>query len=350
LIVDLRLLSVLDRRRALAALGVGSAGLFGLAEGERAMSIDGRPSNGAGPSDAGGQSVPLQSFNEKSRQRLQHLLESGFSGQIPASEAHGLAESEGKPVSALMADLLPLAQAYARPPISNYRVGAVARGSSGALYLGANIEFGGQALGFAVHAEQAALSNAYMHNEKGVAAIAVTAAPCGHCRQFMMELSPDGAIEVVIPGKRPASLSVLLPSAFGPKDLGLDHGALPVNEVELSLSGAAANEAVDAALGAARRSWAPYSKSPSGVALQTKSGRVLKGSYIENVAFNPSLPPFETALAALILAGEDRANVVRAVLVEVEGASISQRRVAEAALSAIAPEVRLEVVTARRRT
>lgn len=328
----------LDRRTALTALGAAGAGLLG----ERLMSIDANPSSG-------GEDAPLQSFNEKSRRRLQGILTGPhFSGQIPSNDVEWLAGSEGKPAPTLMTGLLPLAQTYARPPISNYRVGAVARGASGALYLGANLEFSGQALGLSVHAEQSALSNAYMHDEGGVSAIAVTAAPCGHCRQFMMELSPEGGIEVIVSGKSPAKLSTLLPMAFGPKDLGLGYGALPVKEVDLALS-AASDEAVAAALSAARRSWAPYSKAPSGVALQTKSGRVHKGSYIENAAFNPSLPPFETALAALIVAGEDGANISRAVLVEVEGASISQRRAAEAALSAIAPALRLQVVAAQRR-
>jgi cytidine deaminase len=329
----------LGRRTALTALGAAGAGLLS----ERLMSMD------ANPSSAGAQDAVLDMFNEKSRHRLHGLLTvPGFSGQIPSSDVELLAGSEGKPAPALMTGLLPLAQTYARPPISNYRVGAVARGASGALYLGANLEFSGQALGFSVHAEQSALSNAYMHDEGGVPAIAVTAAPCGHCRQFMMELSPEGGIEVIVSGKSPAKLSTLLPMAFGPKDLGLGYGALPVKEVDLAVS-AASDEVVAAALAAARRSWAPYSKAPSGVALQTKAGRVHKGSYIENAAFNPSLPPFEAALAAVIVAGEDGANISRAVLVEVEGASISQQRVAEAALSAIAPALRLQVVAAQRR-
>lgn len=325
----------LDRRTALAALGAAGLGLLG-----EPMSIDGtRPGDGA-------QDATLQGFNEKSRERLQHLLRGpDFSGQIPASEVEWLADSEHKQAPGLMVDLLPLARTYARPPISHYNVGAVARGASGALYLGANIEFPGQALGFSVHAEQSALSNAYMHNESAIAAIAVTAAPCGHCRQFMTEFSPEGSIDVIIPDKPLVRLSALLPSAFGPKDLGLAHGALPVSAVDLAVTGAS-DDVVSAARGAARRSWAPYSKSPSGVALQAKSGRIFAGSYIENVAFNPSLPPFETALAALILSNENATDITRALLVELKGASISQRRYAEAALNAVAPAVQLEVSAA----
>ncbi len=54
------------------------------------------------------------------------------------------------------------------PPISNYFVGAVASGISGALYLGQNIEIDGNPLGLAVHAEQSAIANAYMSAEEGI--------------------------------------------------------------------------------------------------------------------------------------------------------------------------------------
>jgi cytidine deaminase len=258
--------------------------------------------------------------------------------------------TEGKNSDVLMVDLLPLAKTYAHPPISNYYVGAVARGISGDLYLGANIEFPGHSLGFSVHGEQSALSNAYMHADQGVSAIAVTAAPCGHCRQFMNELSPDGELQVLVDGKPAVKLSSLLPSAFGPKDLGVTELAFPVKEVDLNLAKGASDELTMAALSAARKSYAPYTKAHSGVAIGTRSGRIFKGAYIENAAYNPSLPPLQTALVVLILAGESYSAISEAVLVEVDGAPISQRSVAEAVLSAIAPGVKLQVVSAKPRT
>ncbi len=48
-----------------------------------------------------------------------------------------------------------------------------------------------------------------------------------------------------------------------------------------------------AAIAAANRSHMPYSKSPSGVALECKDGRIFSGSYAENAAFNPTLPPLQ---------------------------------------------------------
>jgi len=341
---------MLDRRTALAALAAAGAKLLGR-QGAPVMASQTNSSGSRGPSAASaGDNLP-RSWNAKSRDRLLRLLNgSGFSGQIPAAEVKGLVESEGRSAETLMVELLPLAQTYARPPISNFRVGAVVRGTSGSLYLGANFEVPGQALGFSVHAEQSALSNAYMHNEEGVASIAVTAAPCGHCRQFMNELSPQREIQVLVAGKPAEKLSSLLPKAFGPKDLGLEHGAFPLREVDLKLPAEPSDDVTRAALAAARRSYAPYTKAHSGVSVQVKQGRVYSGAYIENAAFNPSLPPLETALVALVVAGGNSPDISRAVLVEIQGAAISQRAVTETVLGAVAPAAKLEVVAARIKT
>ncbi len=328
----------MDRRSALATLGFAGLGLVGMRW----------PPMHADDFKADALSKVLPQFSAKSREQLLRLLTApGFSGQIPISEVATLAASEGKTVNTLMVELLPLARTYARPPISNYLVGAVARGSSGALYLGANIELPGHSLGFSVHGEQFALSNAYMHSEQGVTAIAVTAAPCGHCRQFMIEVSPAGDIEVLIAGSPAVKLSTLLPMAFGPKDLGFKDGALPVKEVNLARPKGASDELTLAALDAARKSYAPYTKAHSGVAIGTAAGHIYKGAYIENVAFNPSLSPLQTALAALIVAGEDSSAIARVALVEMEGAVISQRSVTEAALHAMAPVAKLDVATTK---
>ena len=47
----------------------------------------------------------------------------------------------GRPLEALLRELEPLAAARAVAPISNFHVGAVAVGASGAVYLGFNLEF-----------------------------------------------------------------------------------------------------------------------------------------------------------------------------------------------------------------
>jgi cytidine deaminase len=291
----------------------------------------------------------LPKFSGRSRALLSQVLEDPkFSGRIPASAVEALAKSENDSVDDVMLGLLPLAQRYSRAPISNFFVGVVVRGASGSLYLGANIEIPGQCLGFAVHAEQAALSNAYMNSEPSVASLAVVGgAPCGHCRQFMEEISPAGEMLILVPDQPPVKLASILPAAFGPAALGATQGALPIRKANLALSDGASDALNAAALDAACRSYAPYSKSPAGVAIRTTGGRVFQGCYIENVAFNPSLSPLQTALVQLIAAGQTYSAISAVTLVEVQGSKISQRAVTETVLAALAPEVKLEVVLAR---
>jgi cytidine deaminase len=292
----------------------------------------------------------LPKFSEESRTRLQRVIEDpDFRGAIPAKETAALAKSENLSVDALMLSLLPLAQGYARAPISNFFVGVVALGASGTLYLGSNLEIPGQCLGFAVHAEQSALSKAYMNSEQSVTKLAVVGgAPCGHCRQFMEEISPGGELLILVPKRPPVKLASILPDAFGPAALGATHGALPVTTTKLESIGGVSEALTTAALDAARRSYAPYSKSPAGVAIRGSQRRIYQGCYIENVAFNPSLSPLQTALVQLIAAREAYSAISAATLVEVQGAAISQRAVTQAVLASVAPQVKLEVVLATR--
>ena len=140
---------------------------------------------------------------------------------VPAAEAAARAAELGLPPDGVMAGALGAARALAVAPISGFPVGAVVRGLSGALYLGANLEFAGLPLGASVHAEQSAVANAWAHAEAGVTALAVTAAPCGHCRQFLYELVSAARLRVLVSGADPTLLPELLPAAFGPSDLGL---------------------------------------------------------------------------------------------------------------------------------
>jgi cytidine deaminase len=327
----------MNRRTALATLGSAGLGLLATKLGARGPEM-------AATNDQ--LTLALAGFKQVSRDRLSRVVTaSDFSGRIPAAEAKAVGDAEGKSADAVMCALLPLAKTFSRPPISKYQVGTVVRGVTGALYLGANMEFPGHSLGFSVHGEQSALSNAYIHEERGVTAIAVTAAPCGHCRQFMNELAPD--IQILVQGKPAASLSTLLPFAFGPKDLGVADSAFPIGEVNLSLDNDGSDELSSAALEAARKSYAPYTKAHSGVAIRARSGRVLKGAYIENAAYNPSLPPMQAALSALVLGGGDFSEISEVTLVEIGGAPISQKSVAEVVLGSIAPHVKLLTRLAR---
>jgi cytidine deaminase len=90
------------------------------------------------------------------------------SGQLPPVTSSTIAapvvtqflRSSGMTIEQLMLALVAEAQEYALPAISNLFVGAVALGSSGSLYFGANYEFVGQELSSTVHGEQAATAHA----------------------------------------------------------------------------------------------------------------------------------------------------------------------------------------------
>ena len=74
---------------------------------------------------------------------------------------------------------------------------------------------------------------------------------------------------------------------------------------------------------------------------------MFQGCYIENVAFNPSLSPLQTAIVQLNVAGKDYSAISAVTLVEMQCSKISQRAVTETVLAALAPQVKLEVVLAR---
>jgi cytidine deaminase len=246
-----------------------------------------------------------------------------------------------------MDDLLAAARALAVAPISGFAVGAVALGSTGARYLGANLEFPGLPLSASVHAEQAAVANAWHHGETGVTALAVTAAPCGYCRQFLNELVDADRLGIAIGGATPpTTLAALLPSAFGPRDLGVSAGLMQPANRRLAPSRPGPLDHVDAAaLAAAEASYAPYSKTYAGVALRLADASVVAGRSAENAAFNPGLAPLQAALVNLAVRSIPFSEIRGAVLVETEGRA-SHRSATEALLAAVAPAVPLRYIRA----
>ena len=268
-----------------------------------------------------------------------------FRGQIAASTVASLTKHKKLSRDALMVKLIVDAKTRAHPPISNYFVGAVASGTSGSLYLGQNIEIPGNPLGLAVHGEQAAIANAYMCGEDGIDAVAVNGFPCGHCRQFLSEVSIEISMRILMGDSLEMKLSDLFPRAFGPKNLGFKQGVFPIARTHLSLTASSSDSLVLAALKAAEQAYSPYSRSPSGAAILTSTGRVFAGSYIENAAFNPSLPPLQAALAGYFAAGPPAGDIQRAVLVEGEKSTISQHTTTQSTLAAFAPAARLDRFT-----
>ena len=256
-------------------------------------------------------------------------------------------------VGPLMMMLLPGAAAYARVPVSRFRVGAVAAGMGSPvpdLYLGANLEFPGQALSFTVHAEQCAVNNAWLHGETGLRFIAVSAAPCGYCRQFLHELATGQSLAVLL--HQPDTLSpnsrllpYFLPEAFGPRNLAVEGGLMQPQSNIVVL--ASSDSAVQSAIAAAENCYAPYTNNFAGAALMAASGAIYAGRYAENAAYNPSMSPLESAFAAMnmALAPQSPLPIRRAVLVEAPTAA-SQRDATMAVLASIAPGITLEYFAA----
>lgn len=256
-----------------------------------------------------------------------------FPGYFTAKQVSALCEAGCCDEDALALALLPLAASCAVTPISHFNVGAVAHGLSGNLYLGANMEFCHVPLQQTVHAEQSAVTHAWLRGEKGLRKITVNYTPCGHCRQFMNEMNSGTQLLIQLPELAATPLGVLLPHAFGPVDLGIKTRLF--DQVHHGYRFLATNAVVAKALEAANRSHAPYSLSHSGVALQDSCGRIYSGAYIENAAFNPGLPPLQAALIFMNMAGGDLHDIHRAVLVEGNNSAISQWDCTSATLTAL---------------
>lgn len=256
---------------------------------------------------------------------------------IPAHKVKELTQAFNLEVEELLQLLIPIAKTYALPPISNYQVGVAALGKSGSIYLGVNLEFLGVPLNTCIHAEQFLITNARSHGETELVKIALSAAPCGHCRQFLNEMGSD--LQILTPNTPAQTLSNLLPNAFGPQDLGLTGNLLSsTDKSDLTTKCLFAQ-----ALEAARASYAPYSHSKSGVAIQTHDGKTYTGSYLENAAFNPSVSPLQAALVSLVADQRNYTEIKEVVLFEQSSPKISQEMITREILKSIAPDARFRV-------
>ena len=178
------------------------------------------------------------------------FMTNGGSGRVTAEDAAALIKAENATVERVMVRLLPIARHYARPPSSNFHVGAVGLGAGGALYLGANFEVGGNALNQTIHGEQSVVANAFSHQENGLAALAVTGAPCGHCRQFLNELTGGLKLQIIVPDR---------------ESLGVTAGMLNSPPEKLHLTSGAKDALAHDALVAAGPAYAPYTEGALGL-------------------------------------------------------------------------------------
>ncbi|WP_299084019.1 cytidine deaminase [uncultured Ruegeria sp.] len=245
-----------------------------------------------------------------------------------------------------MLKLISLASKYADPAQSGYSVGAVAQGSSGALYLGANFEFKLCPVDQTVHAEQAAVSNAFEHREAGIVRLAVSAAPCGYCRQFLYELTTARDLFILLKGKPATALTEYLPEAFGPQDLGISAALMSPDDQALEgvVPGGQRKKLDHLAIAAANRSYAPYTRAFAGAALEFDDGTRFQGSYLENAAFNPSLPPLQAALIAARFAGRDLGLVACVSIAQPEKTKVDHFRAAQSVMANISPDVAMRKI------
>ena len=241
-----------------------------------------------------------------------------FSGQLGV---------EFKPYAA---ELLNWATGFSRAPISGFHVGAIAVGHSGKLYPGANYEFAGTPLNTALHAEQSAIVNAWMHEEKAITSLYVSEIPCGHCRQFLRELSNIYSVEIHCKGKV-FHLNELLPNAFG-DERAQGKGLLDSQPIEVQAIQPIENTNALRTVNAARRSYAPYSRCPEGFAIECLDGHCFSGRAAESVAFNPSVPAITAALNQRNLSGSRNVAISNASLAKVVTAPNNPLPLAEAIL------------------
>lgn len=126
-----------------------------------------------------------------------------------------------------------IARRRAYTPQSHYDVGAATLDITGEEHSGQNIEI--TTYSETGHAEEQSMKNAVTEGavermgRTFVRAVAVShegdTSPCGRCRQIMEEFADNNALVVVADPegqiRRITSLRILLPDAFGPKDLGI---------------------------------------------------------------------------------------------------------------------------------
>lgn len=260
------------------------------------------------------------------------LADEHFPALLTAEQVAMLKNATRLDEDALAFALLPLAAACARTPVSHFNVGAIARGVSGTWYFGGNMEFIGATMQQTVHAEQSAITHAWLRGEKSLASVTVNYTPCGHCRQFMNELNSGLSLRINLPGRDPHTLADYLPDAFGPKDLDIKTLLMDEEDHGFAVTGDALAQA---AIAAANKSHAPYSQAPAGLALECRNGTLFAGRYAENAAFNPSLPPLQGALNLLSLNGYDYPDIQRAVLAEKAEATLTQWDATAATLKAL---------------
>eukprot|EP00878_Enallax_costatus_P025530 GHUV01027317.1.p1 GENE.GHUV01027317.1~~GHUV01027317.1.p1 ORF type:complete len:278 (+),score=68.48 GHUV01027317.1:337-1170(+) len=221
-----------------------------------------------------------------------------------------------------------------------------------------------------VHAEQFLVANLALHGEQKLNTLAISAAPCGHCRQFYSELACADGIRFVFGWHGHTHPEVfhfpeLLPARFEPEDLLGDgdkalllqpqhHSLKWSSEAQAVLQQRAGDavfqQAAAAAFTAAQQSYSPYTLCPSAVAVINMQDQISAHGYMENAAHNPGIPPLQAAVVAAIIQGqlETYQQIRELVLVEVEGGLVKQERIVKAVAASICEDITVTVLTVHR--
>lgn len=136
-----------------------------------------------------------------------------------------------KKLAEKMIELAAAQLSYSYAPYSNFKVGAALLTEGGKLYTGCNIE--NAAYGPSNCAERTAFFKAVSEGERRFRAICIVggkdgvpteyAAPCGVCRQVMMEFCDPDTFQIILAVSKEQyeifTLKELLPKGFGPHNL-----------------------------------------------------------------------------------------------------------------------------------
>ncbi len=259
--------------------------------------------------------------------------------RFDSGRREGLEAALGLSTDELLRLLVGYIKPEARCDISRFEVGTAGLTAAGEIFLGVNLEYEGASLGQTVHAEQCLVSWTRTCSASPLVALAVSAPPCGHCRQFLREFDHDGRIRLLIGDEPAAEASSLLPRAFTPLDLGVEE---PFFREPLDLSGVGETE--EAARRASALAYTPYSGSRAGAAVRLADGRFLAGSALENAAYNPTLPAFQAVLVSCHVHGVDLSEIEEVVFCQAKS-PIDYKEQSEAlALSLGVPSDRIRSV------
>ena len=263
---------------------------------------------------------------------------------LQKTEVTSLKKKLNVSIEQVLIELLPTAKTNARPPISNYYVGAVGLTRSGKIIFGNNLEFKNVPINQTVHAEQFLTVLTLLEGDE-LEKIAVSAEPCGFCRQFLNEIKgASKKLKVLVPGKKIKYLGQLLPDSFGPDNLGMKESIYSTRNNKVKLVDQTKDELTLVALKNANKSYSPYSNSYSGVGIKMRDGQIYGGFYIENAAYNPSVQPIIVAIIKLVSQGKQYDQIKEVILVEKNDAMVKQLEISRDLLKAISPKAKFKTV------